>query len=1237
MKLSTATGVLLALFLHMGATGQQDRLQVLEEHLQKEFPDLGVDDVQNLHVDAQHTSSLSGVHHMYLNQMVNGIRIKNSTINASFNKDNELINLNGNPIHDIAGKYDTDVPSYTLYESVKSIIDKLGIESEILITNLEEHTFNLVLEAGNYNHETKAELIYWESQEGELDLAWNFDISLPNQMNWYDFIVDAQDGKELERTDWQLNCSHPQNHSVGIFHHCSSDNIKKRIRTTLDGSVYNVFPFPVESPNHGNRQLLVEPANSLASPFGWHDTNGQPGHEHTITRGNNVFAYEDAASSNSPGFSPNGGNDLTFDYSLNIANNPDTYQEASVTNLFYTNNVIHDVLYTYGFDEASGNFQANNYGNGGFAGDELRAEAQDGSGVNNANMATPNDGSNPRMQMFLWTTGVSSGSFTIDAPESLAGAYASSAASSFGPAFPIEGMTGSVKLIVDDTSPANNGCSELLNSEEINGNIALVFRGGCNFTDKVLLAQEAGATAVIIINNVIGADPTTPNGTADGIVIPSMMITLELGQSMIAALENDEVIVTLVNSDGSTLIDSSFDNGIIVHEYVHGLSTRLTGGANNSGCLFGEEQMGEGWSDFYAIMMTMDLSVDNPVFRPMGTFAAGEPVDGNGIRPVPYDTSFSVNSFTYSDLPNQNVSVPHGVGFIWCTMLWDMTWLLIDEFGFDPDLMNGSGGNNVALELVTEALKLQPCQPGFVDGRDAILLADQLLYDGIHECLIWRAFAKRGLGVSASQGSTDDRSDGTAAFDVPPGCQEVFNPPTAAFSVSSENTCTGVVSFFDESEDVPQAWFWEFGDGNTSSEQNPVHLYENPGEYTVSLTVSNTLGEDNLVNNNIITFSFPEEPNADAVSGCVGDQIELLATSPDGNNIRWLDQEGQQVAIGESLEIQIGEQSTTYFAQNFIELPEIGFVGPENNEFGGGGNHGTDFIGAIFVQTFEPLVIESALVYSGAIGTRNISLFSGTDTDQSPIETFQVEVDFTGEGRIDLDIELLEPGIYSLGLNQADLYRNNSGADYPYDLSGIASIVGGSAGDDFYYYFYDVEVSTLGCVSEATEVLVEIVGEANFTFEDDDLNVSFTDISPDATSWFWDFGDGNTSTEQNPIHTYESIGEYVVTLTVDDGCSVTMTVPVGLTSIEETTADIGLSIYPNPTSDILWIENEQFGNRTIQARLIDVQGKILKSSIIDLGKSEWDLRELSAGVFFLQVTRVSDNHPIWTRKVTVIE
>jgi len=158
--------------------------------------------------------------------------------------------------------------------------------------------------------------------------------------------------------------------------------------------------------------------------------------------------------------------------------------------------------------------------------------------------------------------------------------------------------------------------------------------------------------------------------------------------------------------------------------------------------------------------------------RGVGTYVVFEPTDGTGIRNAPYSTDFAINDYTYQTLIQQGgtgLSIPHGIGFVWSTMLWEMTWELIGAHGWSPDIYDASGtaGNQIALNLVTTGLKLTPCNPGFVGGRDAILAADTQLYGSAHHELIWRAFARRGLGEGASEGSTGSVNDGVASFVEP--------------------------------------------------------------------------------------------------------------------------------------------------------------------------------------------------------------------------------------------------------------------------------------------------------------------------------------------------------------------------------------------------------------------------------------------------------------------------------------
>ncbi|MDT7855600.1 M36 family metallopeptidase [Rubrivirga sp. S365] len=556
---------------------------------------------------------------------------------------------------------------------------------------------------------------------------------------------------------------------------------------------YRVVPFPFESPDTDGFALVADPADPAASPLGWHDDGDQT---YTVTRGNNVYAYLDADDDDAPdpGSAPDGGPSLTFDFPFSPDAPVRQNGPAAVTNLFYWNNVAHDVAYRYGFDEAAGNFQVTNVTGAGQGDDAVRAEARDGSGSNNANFGTPPEGRPPRMQMFEWRGGAQ---LRVTAPAALAGPFPSLAAG-FGPPVGFSGPLVPTRGPGGETS----GCPGQVTGD-LTGRVALVERGGCTFVEKVLEAQAAGAVGVVVYNRT-GADGggdvlIVMSGTGDGVVVPSVFV----GRSTGLALAGSPAPVAV---DVAQLADrlSSFDAGVVVHEYAHGISNRLVGGPSDVGCLSNGatdpddpaasrpgEQMGEGWSDFYALMLTQRSGDTGRQPRGVGTYLRFEVPDGPGLRPAPYSTDFAVNDYTYADVVSgaafepagaRGLSVPHGVGFVWASALWEMTWDLIDTLGFSEDIADASGGagNQVALNLVTTGLKLTPCTPGFVDGRDAILAADEALYGGAHADLLWNAFARRGLGLDARQGSPENPNDGRAGFVTPSGAGAVALSQTAA-------------------------------------------------------------------------------------------------------------------------------------------------------------------------------------------------------------------------------------------------------------------------------------------------------------------------------------------------------------------------------------------------------------------------------------------------------------------------
>ena len=108
---------------------------------------------------------------------------------------------------------------------------------------------------------------------------------------------------------------------------------------------------------------------------------------------------------------------------------------------------------------------------------------------------------------------------------------------------------------------------------------------------------------------------------------------------------------------------------------------------------------------------------------------------------------------------------------MWNAALWEVYWNLVGTHGFSSDFYAGTAGNNLALQLVIDGLKLQPCNPTFLDARDAILLADQVNNGGANECLIWAGFAKRGMGVNANDGGSSSSVTVTDDFSVPAQCQ----------------------------------------------------------------------------------------------------------------------------------------------------------------------------------------------------------------------------------------------------------------------------------------------------------------------------------------------------------------------------------------------------------------------------------------------------------------------------------
>jgi hypothetical protein len=209
--------------------------------------------------------------------------------------------------------------------------------------------------------------------------------------------------------------------------------------------------------------------------------------------------------------------------------------------------------------------------------------------------------------------------------------------------------------------------------------------------------------------------------------------------------------------------DSALDNSVIIHEYAHGISNRLTGGNRQGDCLGTVESrgLGEGWSDALAVYLSQQPFNRNSDNATIGSYVANRTF---GIREFPYSLDLEINPLTYNRLFN-NTRV-HSIGTVWATMLYEVYWGLVDKHGFSENWYNAKQvkGNIIAMQVVIGGMTLQPCNPTLQQARDAIIAADFTYYGGENKCLIWKAFAKRGAGLDAIQ---DDFQNG---FALPEEC-----------------------------------------------------------------------------------------------------------------------------------------------------------------------------------------------------------------------------------------------------------------------------------------------------------------------------------------------------------------------------------------------------------------------------------------------------------------------------------
>jgi hypothetical protein len=642
--------------------------------------------VAQLATVADYTNPAGNLSWVEYEQRINGIPVFEGYVRAALTKDGEIARTTGNLAAGLDYAAMQTTPKMSAASAVVAAARAIGVD----VNPLSLRTLSAankgrtsLLTQGPFDENIKADLVYFSTEPGVATLAYS--MTLWSKDADYYILVDANDGQLLWRKN--IRAEQTQNVSYNVYNDDSPAPISPS--NALPGSgtqgaaiartdVSVINEMPVGQPFSSDPWLadgagnVTTTGNNVDAGLDIDGTNGIDAGTRAVGAGRVLsFVYNPAPGIPAPGDAPT----LT------------AYRNGIVTNIFFWTNRYHDRLSNLGFTEAARNFQTNNYGRGGTGNDFVRAEAQDSSGTNNANFATPADGSLPRMQMYIFT----------------------------GP---------------------------------------------------------------------------TPD------------------------------------RDGDT------DAEIFIHEMTHGTSNRLH--ANAAGLTTSQAGgMGEGWSDFYARAILSTASEDVNGLYASGAYATyqlgalGNDNAYYGIRRFPYAVKTTVGAngkphypLTFADIDPAKINSTdgafpesplafsgngaaevHNIGEIWCMMLLEVRARMINRLGWTV-------GNQRALQIVTDAMKLDVASPTLVQARDSILAADQAGFASADVDDIWAGFATRGNGFGSSVTGTSTVTEsfltpnlvlGTVTFSDAGGNNNGFADPgeTIALNVPVNNplgsTATGVM------------------------------------------------------------------------------------------------------------------------------------------------------------------------------------------------------------------------------------------------------------------------------------------------------------------------------------------------------------------------------------------------------------------------------------------------------------
>lgn len=411
-------------------------------------------------------------------------------------------------------------------------------------------------------------------------------------------------------------------------------------------------------------------------------------------------------------------------------------------------------------------------------------------------------------------------------------------------------------------------------------------------------------------------------------------------------------------------------------------------------------------------------------------------------------------------------------------------------------------------------------------------------------------------------------------FEIDWTCSATSPTPTAQFSGTPRSICAGATVTYTDASTNATGWNWTFTGGSPSSStlQNPTVTYNTPGTYDVSLTVTNPSGSDTETKTNYINVV--SAPTAGFTSSIGGLTVNFTNSSSGGSSYLW--------DFGDGNTSTSASPTHTYAAGGTYTVC-LTVSGPSCP---------TDSICQVITVSGGT----GGLIADFSVSSNTICQGASIDFyDQSTGAPTSYQWTFQGGSPSN-----------STSANPTGITYNNAGT---FDVTLVISNPSGS-----------------NSITKTGHINVSGYPNAGFTHNVVGQAVQFSDNSSNATNWLWDFGDGNSSTQQSPTHTYLTQGTYTVCLTVGNiscpdntHCENVTTNTIG---IDENIFDGNVKIYPNPTNNIITVDLKLLSRNDLEINLMDNVGRILTNkkyqSITEL-KEAIDLSQYAAGTYILTI------------------